>query len=380
MRLVFLTERYPPDLGGLAVSARRLCRGLVSLGHTVEVFALSADLPAGSAEMRLAEACLTVHRFGAFDDPELQFTEGLAYLEFVHRRQRFEVVWGHALGRAGFLATWLGRRLGLPVLLAVRGDDLEAQLHAPGDFARLEWCLRSATRVSAVTAGLAERVRVLTDRDAFPLPNGVDGGLFAPGPRPAGLLVRHSLAADELVLGFSGELRASKGMAFLFEAFRHVRGMCPCRLLVIGDVHPGDRGAFVRLSQEVPGGAADVVRTGRLPGPAEVAKYLRLCDVLLLPSLREGLPNSLLEAMASGVPVVASAVGGIPEVVRDGVNGLLVPRAQLHRLGRRVVEALDWPEEKRHAVTAAARATVLERFSPERERECLARFVAGVGG
>src|SRR5262249_55528360 len=123
MRLVFLTERYAPDIGGLAASARRLCRGLAHPGHAVEAFAPAADLPPGGAEMRRNDPHVTVHRFGPFDDPELQLARAVAYLEFVHRRQRFDAVWGHGLHRTGFLAAWLGRRLGLPVLLAVRGDD-----------------------------------------------------------------------------------------------------------------------------------------------------------------------------------------------------------------------------------------------------------------
>jgi glycosyltransferase involved in cell wall biosynthesis len=380
MRLAFLTERYPPDIGGLAANAERLCRGLGRLGHAVEVFAPAADLAPGSAAMRLAESHLTLHRFGPFDDPQLQLTRSVEYLEFVHRRQRFDAVWGHGLRRAGFLATWLGRHLGVPVLLAVRGDDLDELLYPPGDFARLEWCLRSATRVSTVTAGLAEQVKVLAGKEAYLLPNGVDGERFKPGPRPPGLLVRYGLGAEELVLGFSGELRASKGMGFLFEAFRHVWGVCRCRLLLLGDVHPNDRAEFSRLVQAVPGAASAVLRTGHLADPGSVAKHLRLCDVLLLPSLREGLPNSLLEAMAAGVPVVASAVGGVPEVVRDGVNGLLVPRTHLHRVGSRVLEALDWPDQKRRAVVTAARVTVLRDYSLEREQEALAAFLADLGG
>jgi glycosyltransferase involved in cell wall biosynthesis len=99
---------------------------------------------------------------------------------------------------------------------------------------------------------------------------------------------------------------------------------------------------------------------------------------LLLPSLREGLPNSLLEGMASGVLVVAAAVGGVPEVVTDGRSGVLVPRTHLHLFGRRVLEVLDWPAERRRAVAAAGRAVVLERYTPALERQQLARILEAV--
>ena len=71
-----------------------------------------------------------------------------------------------------------------------------------------------------------------------------------------------------------------------------------------------------------------------------MARHLRLCDVVLLPSVWDGMPNALLEAMACGRPVIASDAGGIAEVVEHGVSGLLVPRASLHRLGEAVLELL----------------------------------------
>jgi glycosyltransferase involved in cell wall biosynthesis len=373
MRLLFLSERFPPDPGGLAASAARISAALARIGHTVEVLTLSNREAPGRARSGSSEYCLSVHRFGQFDDIALTLeqAEGLALL--LHRRHRFDAVWGHGLGTGGFLAAAFTRRVGIPLVLAARGDDFDRHFYPPGDFGRMEWCLRSAAVVSAVSAELGERIRGVTGRHALLLPNAVDPEKFRPGPRPAGLALRYGLRPDDLVLGFSGELRAGKGMTQLLDTFRLVRSTRPgCKLLLIGDVHPDDRPELQRFQAASPALASCIVRTGHVSESGAVARHLRLCDVLLMPSLREGLPNTLLEALASGIPVVASAVGGVPEVIVDGRSGVLVPRTHLHLFGRRLLEMLDWPAEKRRAVVEAGRTTVLERYNPAQERERLA--------
>src|SRR5205823_6026447 len=119
----------------------------------------------------------------------LDFTlqQALNFIEWLHGRQRFSVIWGHYLHLAGFLATWVGRRCAIPSVLAVRGNDLDRLLFPPGDFARLEWCLRSCDRIVTVTADLAAKVRAVVDRRAVVIPNAVDTTLFHPGPKPADL-------------------------------------------------------------------------------------------------------------------------------------------------------------------------------------------------
>lgn len=379
MRLLFITERFPPDPGGVAVSAARISQAIAGMGHCVAVLAFSNREAPGRATSGMVDQGMSVHRFGTFDDIALTIEQGERLAALLHRRHLFEAVWGHGLGTAGFLATALSRRVGVPLLLSARGDDFDRLFYPPGDFARLEWCLRSAAAVSAVCAELAGRIRGVTGRPVTVLPNVVDVDKFRPGPRPAGLALRYGLGPNDVVLGFSGELRAGKGMAHLVEALRLVRQSKPnCKLLLIGDVHPDDRPELQRLLSATPGLASAIVRTGHVRESRAVARHLHLCDLILLPSLREGLPNSLLEALASGVPVVAAAVGGVTEAMTEGKGGVLVPRTHLHLFGRRVLEVLDWPPERRRELAGEGRAVVLERFTPQRERERLAALLGSV--
>jgi len=378
MRLLFLSERFPPEIGGLATSAWRIGRAVAAAGHDVHVLALSSQLPAGQGEMVLPEHRLVLHRYGFHEEPALLYEDLADRLRWLHRRHRFDAVWGHSLHRVGFLAVWMAREWGVPSLLALRGDDFDNPFFPPGDFARLEWCLRQATRVLAVSRDIEAKVKAVTGRDALYLPNAVDTETFAPGPPPADLVLRYGLDADPVVLGFSGELRKSKGMTALIEAFRQVWAVRATRLLILGEIAPGELTDFLHLTNLPAALGDDILRTGNRPDPEEVARHLRLCKLVLVPSLKEGMPNTLLEAMACGVPVVASAVGGIPDVVRDGENGVLVPRTQLHHLGDRVLELVQGPADRLRALGEAGRATVLDGFTLAREAQRLGAVLAGL--
>lgn len=379
MRLLFITERYPPEIGGVATSAARISRSIAELGHDVDVFTLARELPAGAADSRQLSPRLCVHRLGMARNLDFTLQQSLTFLEWLHAQRRFDALWGHYITVAGFLAAWFGARTRLPVVLSARGNDIDKELFPPGDFARLAWCLQKCRQIVAVSHDLAEKIATLVDRQALVLPNSVDHELFAPAPRPETLLRNYGIAAEETVLGFSGELRAKKGLPFLLHAFRETLDRQPARLLLIGEVRTQDRGEFERLT------ADDAIRervilTGHLAKPEEVAEHLRLADVMLFPSLWEGMPNSLLEAMACGIPVIASDAGAIPEVVTDGVTGMIVPRTHLHLLAQRIEELFAMPGDSRRAMANAARQAIRQHHSPQAEAERLREILTRTTG
>ena len=169
------------------------------------------------------------------------------------------------------------------------------------------------------------------------------------------------------MLCFSGELRHKKGLAPLLAAFLEVRAARPACLLVIGEVRVRDQAALASFAAEHPEARARLIVTGHLEDPREVARHLRLCDLFLQPSLWDGLPNSVLEAMACERLVLASDAGGIPEAIEHGQSGFLVPRTDLHRLGEAIQEVLSLPADRRRSIASAARHRIRETFSPARE-------------
>jgi glycosyltransferase involved in cell wall biosynthesis len=126
-----------------------------------------------------------------------------------------------------------------------------------------------------------------------------------------------------------------------------------------------------RSSDQVPSPGIGFWITGQLAGADDVNRHLHLCDVFLQPSLWDGMPNALLEAMSAGCGCIVSDAGGIPEMITPGVEGIVVPRWQLHRLGEAVLEWLNAPGEDRDRLRAAARERARKLFGRQQERQAL---------
>jgi glycosyltransferase involved in cell wall biosynthesis len=377
-RLLFLSERYPPDLGGVSTSAGRIARALADTGADVDVIAWTRALDAGVVVHEQGNPAL--YRMGRFREWDSTMPHTLNLLDWLIRERSYDAIWGHYLAPAGFLAAWFGRLKKIPSTVSVRGNDLDRDMYPPGDFSRLLWTLQHADCVSAVTADLATKITALTGRnDVVCLKNVVDTGTFAPAERAGTELNRLreklGIQPDEIVLGFAGELREKKGQQFLPEALRRVREKQKACLLVIGEVRPSE---MPRLMQWTGPGSLEehrILVTGQLATPAEVNQHLNLCDVYLQPSLWDGMPNALLEAMAAGCAAIGSDAGGIPEIITSGVNGIIVPRWQLKRLGDVVLEWLAREPVERQRIRQAARDSMVRDFAPAQERRQLQAII-----
>jgi glycosyltransferase involved in cell wall biosynthesis len=200
--------------------------------------------------------------------------------------------------------------------------------------------------------------------------NGIDAAAVA-SSMPDRPTARRQLAIepDDLVLLSVGHLHAIKRHVDVIRAFARVRRVVGerAKLWIAGR----DRGQRRHLEHEITSlglGSAVV-----LAGPRQdVPRLLAAADVFVLASAFEGLPLALLEACASGVPVVATAVGGIPEVIEDAVHGRLVPPTAPERLAQAILDTIgDEPSTRRRADAACQRVT--REFSIE---DCVAGYAA----
>lgn len=389
-RLLLVAERFAPDIGGVARSAGRIAAAFARLGVSVDVLAWTKTVAAGELVSERAPTThesnsVTVHRLGLFGSLDFSLQHSMNVLEWLHEQHRFDAVWGHYLFPAGFMATLFAEMVRLPSTVSVRGNDVDRLMFPPGDFARLLWTLQRASVRTSVSHDLAKKVDVLLGRDSETLVigNAVDLETFAPRPADHELRKRLGIRDDEVVLGFCGELRQKKGLPHLLRALRTVRVNRPACLLVIGDVRVRERALLSEFAADCPDDADRILITGQVHEPSEVARHISLCDLLLLPSLWDGLPNALLEAQSAGVPVLASDAGGIPEAIEHGQTGLLVSRSQLHRLGEAALEVLEMPRDQRAQLVAAARRSVETKFSDAAEAaaliEVLRRLETGTG-
>ncbi len=166
------------------------------------------------------------------------------------------------------------------------------------------------------------------------------------------------LDGEDILVGAVGRLDRQKGFATLIEAMSRLRS-APVSCAILGDGPERPRlEALIRRRR--------LERSVRLIGEkAEIAPWLSAFDLYCLPSLWEGLPNSLLEAMAIGLPAIASDVDGVPEAVTSGTDGLLVPPDNPAALAA-ALRSLAGDPARRSALGAAARAAVGERFTLRR--------------
>jgi glycosyltransferase involved in cell wall biosynthesis len=284
------------------------------------------------------------------------------------RRGRVDVVLGSWAYPDGFAAILLAERLGVPAVVKVHGSDINVVAKMKGPRRALSWALPRAARVVAVSRPLADAVAELgVARERIELVrNGVNTSLFCPHDRSQARRTL-GLPEDDKIVLYVGRLEREKGVFDLVEAYARMgrarRGVS--LVLLGGGVGQSD---CERLARQL---GVDV----RMPGAvqlAEVPNWLAACDVFTLPSWNEGTPNVVLEALACGRRVVATRVGGVPDVVESAELGELVPPREPAMLAEALIRAVrtsyaperivgacapsTWTEsaERLHAVLAAA--------------------------
>jgi glycosyltransferase involved in cell wall biosynthesis len=215
--------------------------------------------------------------------------------------------------------------------------------------------------VSETQRRLVRRLGVRDERIHW-APNAIDVRvLLRPYEKTA--LLRETCEASEpaWLIGSVGRLSPEKGHRVLLDAFGRVRAqMGNVKLLLVGD---GPEAHFLQGAVSALSLQKSVIFTGLR---ADAQQIIGALDLLVLPSLTEGLPVVILEAFAYETPVVATAVGGVPELVKDGETGWLVPPRDPHALAQAILDALSNPEEARRRAENAYKH-LLENFTLEKQ-------------
>ena len=245
----------------------------------------------------------------------------------------------------GVAAALLARWLGVPAFIKVHGSDINLMADGGPRGRQIRWALRRVDGVIAVSRALVDRVTSLgaDPRNTLLLYNAVDRELFRPKNRsvcrrrlhlPDG---RHSLL-------YVGNLKREKGVMDLAEAFFQMAAEDRDLDLEIVGTGPLERELEARVTAK--GLGRRIHLHGSRPHE-EIAEWLGACDVLCLPSHAEGVPNVVLEALASGRPVVSTRVGGVAEVLSERAGKLVEPgEPQALASAIRQVLSAEWPAEE----------------------------------
>lgn len=362
MRIVHLV--ISGDVAGGQLVALELLRASRRRGDHV---AFVAPGPGPFADLVRAEG-VTVH---TVDVGRTFRLGGLLRLVRILREERADVLHTHTAVAANILSRLAGRLAGAAVVSHAHAHPTFRR--QPLAAAAMRLADNATARLAARCIAVSESVRGAYVRQGYPaglvvvVPNGVavpDGeegtGAGAGPAAPAGLRAELGIPAGAPLLGEIGRLCPQKGQPELIAAVAQVPGVHA--VLVGDDLEQGGAYRDELVAQAEALGVRDrIAFVGYRPAAERLIADL---DALVLPSWIEGMPLVVLEAMARGKPVIATAVGGIPEVVEEGVTGLLVPPGDPARLAAAIAELLADPERARR-MGEAGLARVRERFSIE---------------
>ncbi len=310
------------------------------------------------------------HRDGGAAAKALAAVTALVRFAGLAVRHRDAIVHVHCASRASF---WR-KSVFMSLALAARWPVI-FHLHG-GGFARFHdrECGPAGRRAIRFFLDRAAAIVVLSERWKSWIGGATSNPRIVCIPQPVEVPPRNEAARCGSLIAYTGRCVAEKGILDLVEALEALRARFPeARLECAGD---GDLDAIRMRASAL--GIRDAVILPGWVGPRYCAHLYARAAVFVLPSHAEGLPMSLLEAMAAGCAVVASAVGGIPDLVADGENGLLVPPNDCVRL-HQALESLLADPALRMRLGNAARATIERRFAAPAAVERLEQLYAGLG-
>jgi len=373
VKIVVVSGIWPPDVGGPASHAPALAEALLEAGHTVEVVTTADRTPAPRPYPL---------RWVARGRPAP--LRHLAVVREVRSAARgADRVYATTMVRRAALGAALARR---PLVVKLVADEAYERERRAGRFAgTLEQfqAERGGLRVRLLratrTAALRRASRVLVPSAylrAIALGWGLDPArttvVANPAPEvpvhPTRDEARAALGIEGFALGVAGRLTEQKALEDTLAALARVPRVA---LLVLGD--GPERAALERRAAQLD--LSDRVRFLGAGTRDDVMVLFRAVDAALLTSAWENLPHTLLEALAAGAPVIATAVGGIPEVVRDGENGLLVPPRDIAAIAS-AIDRLVHDDALRASLAAAAAPSVEELAEPR----ILRRIVQAIVG
>ncbi|MBL9182369.1 MAG: glycosyltransferase [Verrucomicrobiaceae bacterium] len=273
------------------------------------------------------------------------------------RRQRIQIVNTHS-SRDGWMLTLASRMARVPLVIRSRHFDVPIPNKSLSRLVYKEWTHHVITTSERITEKLLETFE-LSPEEVTTMATGVDLDRFQPeGPRAE--LSLPPLPSGTPLIGMISVIRHAKGTQILAEAARLLRDEGRrVHCVIVGD-GPW-RSHLEAVIAEL--GVKDLFSL--LGHREDVPEIMRSLDVIAIPSFHEAVPQSGLQALATGVPVVASDVGGIPDIIKQGITGRLVPPKDAAALAHAIRDTLD-QREKTQAMTAAGRELIRAEHSLEK--------------
>ena len=343
-----------PTFGGSGVVATELGKALAAQGHEVHFITYDQPVRLGSFRPNVYYHEVRISKYPLFDYPPYELVLASKMVE-VARQQKLDLLHVHyAIPHAS--SAYTAKRIlassgvNLPVITTLHGTDITLLGKDPSFEPVISFAINESDAVTAVSSSLRSDTYKLfgINCDIDVIPNFICPQHFA---NLGSAHDRSEFAAeDEALVCHVSNFRPVKRVEDVVRTFARLVEQRPARLMMVGD--GPDRPAAERLAREL--GLGDKVSfLGKLKNPLEA---LSIADLFLLPSESESFGLAALEAMACGVPVVASEAGGLPEVIRHGVSGMLAPVGDVDTMGDHAAFLLDPAHHERFRNQARERA------------------------
>ena len=262
----------------------------------------------------------------------------------------------------GMLAAYASAKCGIPYMLSFRGSDLEIRIF--GDMLQqLHVAIEGASALICASRDSAQLLGRMF-RPSAPI-SVIRNHFVSHGFQDLPVRVEALDTSTAPVIGCFGKFRRVTGLDFLLRAVEQVSRIRPV-VLLLGGTFSGKEAHYYETLLASLETHTRVIRLGHIEH-SHVLNYMHLCDVLVYPSIADASPNKILEAMYAKVPIVSTLVGGIPELVRDGKEALLVPPRTVEPLAEAICKLLDDPP-LREQLTSRAFERVTTEFSVTNER------------
>jgi glycosyltransferase involved in cell wall biosynthesis len=356
LHIAIVTETYPPEVNGVAMTLGRMVQGLLARGHRVSLTRPrqhAGDMPPASA----METTTLVRGLPIPGYAGLKF--GLPATRLFRRQWRAErpdVVQVVTEGPLGASAISAARDLGIPVV-----SEFHTNFHAYSRHYGFAWLedlvalhLRRLHNRSRMTLVPSHQLGVDLVRRGYRgirvVARGVDTRLFSPARRSDALRASWKVAGDDLVVAHVGRLAPEKNLPLVLSTFEAIQRFAPrARLLLVGD-GPLRK----KLAQTHPQHIFAGMRHGE-----DLAAHYASADLFLFPSMTETYGNVTLEALASGLPVVAYRMAAAAELIRHGDNGMLASPGASDQFVRAALDLVTRPGVRQRAAGAAPRSVAM---------------------
>ena len=350
-----------PTYGGSGIVGSELGRELAERGHSVHFISYALPTRLCRLDERIKFHEVEMFDYPLFEFPPYDLALASKILE-VAEAEKIDVMHMHYAiphATAAFLAREMYReKRYLPFVTTLHGTDITLVGTRKSFLPITRFSIAQSDAVTAVSRYLAqETCQAFGQCGVEVIPNFINSRDYCRRPDPA---LRASLApADEPIVMHVSNFRPVKRIGDCIHAFAQIRQKLRARLVMCGD-GPERKDAEALASEY--GLSGEVLFLGQVPN---IADYLGVADLLLLPSETESFGLAALEAIASEVPVIATRVGGLPEVIKDREHGFLVPVGDIEAIAERAIELLS-DSNLRREMGKRGREWALEQYNTTR--------------